>query len=396
YKITDVELIPEGWEVRGIKDIAPLQRGFDLPTSKIRKGAHPVVYSNGVLAHHSMFMVKGPGVVTGRSGTIGNVHFVEEDFWPHNTSLWVTSFKGNDPKFVFYLLQTIGIERFSTGSGVPTLNRNDVHSHLVAISTSSAEQDAIATALSDVDALIALLEKLITKKRDIKQGAMQELLTGKQRLPEFNRSDGKLKQTEVGVIPEDWDIAEVRKITRSHKQGYYTKDRYVDKGVRLVRITDLMNPLIDFAAMPMLHISKCDFDLYKVKIGDFLFARSGAIGRYGIVYEDVEAIFGSYIIRFTFDSNKVKNEYFGFLYETEVIWKQLSSITQGSSNININASNIKSIKMPLPPIEEQCAITAVLSDMDAELKSLEQRLAKTRALKQGMMQELLTGRTRLV
>jgi type I restriction enzyme S subunit len=171
------------WEAKYMKDIAPLQRGFDLPTSKIRQGPHPVVYSNGVLNHHSNFMVKGPGVVTGRSGTIGNVHFVEEDFWPHNTSLWVTSFKGNVPKFVFYLLATIGLERFSTGSGVPTLNRNDVHSHRVRNPRSTEEQVAIAAVLSDMDAEIAALEQRLAKTRALKQGMMQELLTGRTRLP---------------------------------------------------------------------------------------------------------------------------------------------------------------------------------------------------------------------
>ena len=95
------------WEVKRLGDICPLQRGFDLLTTRLRPGPYPVVYSNGVSSHHDAFMVKGPGVVTGRSGTIGNVHFVTDDFWPHNTSLWVTTFKGNSPKFVYYFRATI-------------------------------------------------------------------------------------------------------------------------------------------------------------------------------------------------------------------------------------------------------------------------------------------------
>ena len=91
------------WETRRLGNIAPLQRGFDLPTSQIRPGSYAVVYSNGVLHHHERAMVNGPGVVTGRSGTIGKVHFIEKDYWPHNTALWVTSFCGNDPKFIYYL-----------------------------------------------------------------------------------------------------------------------------------------------------------------------------------------------------------------------------------------------------------------------------------------------------
>ena len=170
------------WNTLTLGEIAPLQRGFDLPTPELRPGPYPVVYSNGVLHHHKEFHVKGPGVVTGRSGTIGAVTFVQQDYWPHNTSLWVTSFKANDPKFVFYLYTTIGLERFATGSGVPTLNRNDVHSFMVSIPATKAEQTAIATVLSDLDAELAALETKLTKARQLKQGMMQELLTGRIRL----------------------------------------------------------------------------------------------------------------------------------------------------------------------------------------------------------------------
>ncbi|MBZ0133808.1 MAG: restriction endonuclease subunit S [Rhodocyclaceae bacterium] len=170
------------WKNLALGEVAPLQRGFDLPNGKLRQGPYPVVYSNGVLHHHKEFQVKGPGVVTGRSGTIGAVTFVEQDYWPHNTSLWVTSFKGNDPKFVFFLYTAIGLERFATGSGVPTLNRNDVHASKVSIPPTRDEQTAIATLLSDMDAELAALEAKLAKARQIKQGMMQELLTGRIRL----------------------------------------------------------------------------------------------------------------------------------------------------------------------------------------------------------------------
>ena len=111
------------WEIKKLGDVAPLQRGFDLPVDVIKIGEFPVVFSNGILKHHNEFKVKSPGVVTGRSGTIGKVTYVEKDFWPHNTSLWVTEFNNNNPKFIFYFYSQFNLERFGTGSGVPTLNR---------------------------------------------------------------------------------------------------------------------------------------------------------------------------------------------------------------------------------------------------------------------------------
>jgi type I restriction enzyme S subunit len=170
------------WVARPLAQVAPLQRGFDLPNSRLRPGPYPVVYSNGVLNHHAEYQVRGPGVVTGRSGTIGKVTFVERDYWPHNTSLWVTSFKSSDPKFVFYLYTLIGFERFATGSGVPTLNRNDVHAFKVNTPLCSEEQTAIAAILSEMDAEIAAIKAKLSKARHLKQGMMQELLTGRIRL----------------------------------------------------------------------------------------------------------------------------------------------------------------------------------------------------------------------
>ncbi|MFZ4816673.1 MAG: restriction endonuclease subunit S [Phototrophicaceae bacterium] len=169
------------WEVKKLGEVAPLQRGFDLPTTQLVEGIYPVIYSNGILNHHSFAMAKGPGVVTGRSGTIGRVQYIEDDYWPHNTTLWVTDFKENVPKFIYYLYSYIGFERFSTGSGVPTLNRNDIHV-FEALIPQPVEQIAIVAALSEIDNDIMTLQDQREKVVALKQSAMQELLTGRRRL----------------------------------------------------------------------------------------------------------------------------------------------------------------------------------------------------------------------
>jgi type I restriction enzyme S subunit len=169
------------WQVKALDKICPMQRGFDLPTRQIRAGNVPVVYSNGISAYHNKAMVKAPGIITGRSGTIGNVHYVDQDFWPHNTSLWVTSFCGNDPKFILYFLRKLGLAQFASGSGVPTLNRNDLHSFRVKI-PEPEEQIAIAAVLSDIDVDLSATDAKLAKLCRLKTGMMQQLLTGKIRM----------------------------------------------------------------------------------------------------------------------------------------------------------------------------------------------------------------------
>lgn len=169
------------WKENTFKNIAPLQRGYDLPLSKVKKGKYPVIGSNGIIFHHNEFKIKRPGVITGRSGTIGSVFFIEEDYWPHNTTLYVTNFYKNYPKYIYYLYGFYNIEQYSNGSGVPTLNRNDIHDVKIPI-PDYAEQAAIAAVLSDMDAEIAALEARRAKVQSLKQGMMQELLTGRTRL----------------------------------------------------------------------------------------------------------------------------------------------------------------------------------------------------------------------
>lgn len=118
---------PERWQVGRLDDLLILQRGFDLPKTMRTDGPYSVVAASGPSGTHGQFMVRGPGVTTGRSGVLGNVFYVQEDFWPLNTSLWVKDFKNSSPTYAYYLLRLLDLQRFNAGSAVPTLNRNHIH-----------------------------------------------------------------------------------------------------------------------------------------------------------------------------------------------------------------------------------------------------------------------------
>ena len=163
------------WEQRKLGEVAPLQRGFDLPVRQMISGPYPVVMSNGVGGWHSKYAVKGPGVVTGRSGTIGGLQYIEGDFWPHNTSLWVTSFNGNEPKFIYWLYSSLNLERFGSGSGVPTLNRNDVHDQLIGVPCNIAEQRRIGAFFDRLDSLITLHQRKYDKLCVLKKSMLDKM-----------------------------------------------------------------------------------------------------------------------------------------------------------------------------------------------------------------------------
>lgn len=181
FKKTEIGEVPEEWEVKVFSDVMVLQRGFDLPTHSRKEGQYPLMSANGLTDSHSEYKVEGPGIVTGRSGTIGKVHYIEANFWPLNTTLYVKEMYENNPKFLYYLLSNFRLERFSTGTGVPTLNRNIVHIEKIALPPVD-EQQKIALILTNVDMRMIKEKQYLQELLNLKKGLMQSLLTGRVRV----------------------------------------------------------------------------------------------------------------------------------------------------------------------------------------------------------------------
>jgi type I restriction enzyme, S subunit len=179
-----VGFVMSKWIECNLGELATLQRGFDLPSSNRKAGSIPIISSSGCSGKHDIAVVSAPGVVTGRYGTIGEIFYIEEDFWPLNTTLFVNNFHGNYPLFVYYLLQRVNLKKFSDKTGVPGINRNDIHKIKV-LRPPIAEQDKIAEILGCWDEAIVTTEKLIAAKQKLKKALMQKLLTGKLRSSKF-------------------------------------------------------------------------------------------------------------------------------------------------------------------------------------------------------------------
>ena len=145
-----------------VGDLLTLQRGFDITKKEQTAGIYPVVSSSGITSYHNKFMASGPSVVIGRKGTLGSAFYIETDCWPHDTTLWVKDFKGSDPKFIYYFLKTLRLERLDSGSSNPTLNRNFVH-QLDANKPEPNAQKKIAAVLSALDARIECNNRINAK-----------------------------------------------------------------------------------------------------------------------------------------------------------------------------------------------------------------------------------------
>ncbi|WP_211248790.1 restriction endonuclease subunit S [Thiothrix lacustris] len=176
-------MLKSGWVNKPLGEVCTLQRGFDLPKHSRTDGEFPLISSSGEIDRIVDFKVNAPGVATGRSGSIGNVFFIEENYWPLNTVLYVKDFHGNDERFVYYLLKRFDLNKYATGAGVPTLNRNHVHDEIVAIPESKEEQTRIVAILDEAFAntsqAVANAEKNLANARELFDSYLNEVFTRK-------------------------------------------------------------------------------------------------------------------------------------------------------------------------------------------------------------------------
>lgn len=211
------------WKDCSLGDVIELKRGYDLPQKERLPGDVPLVSSSGFTDTHAKAMVKGPGVVTGRYGTLGQVFYVEQDFWPLNTTLYVRDFKGNDPRFISYFLRDVDFLAYSDKAAVPGLNRNHLHQARVRIPTDPREQRAIAHILGTLDDMIALnrranetleaMTRTLFKAWFVDFEPVRAKLEGRwqrgQSLPGlpahlYDIFPDRLVESELGEIPEGW------------------------------------------------------------------------------------------------------------------------------------------------------------------------------------------------
>lgn len=246
------------------------------------------------------------------------------------------------------------------------------------------EQQAIAKTLQDVDELIASLEALLAKKRVITQGAMEELLTGQRRLPGFEG---------------EWTQTKLHGVGHFSKGSGVRKDEAASGELPCVRYGELYTHHHDIIRSFSSHISaEVAKTAYPLRRGDVLFAGSGEtkeeIGKCAALIDDVEAYAGGDIIVLRpFDAEPT---FLGYILNMPIVQRQKASKGQGDAVVHISATALADIDIRMPRPAEQIAIAAILSEMDAEITAVENKLTKTRALKQGMMQVLLTGEVRLV
>ncbi len=416
YKQTEVGVIPVDWitqtifqtsrKIQDYRGRTPKKLGMDWGGGDI-----PALSAGNVkmgfidfneecyLASEALYkrwMINGDieqyDIVFTMEAPLGNVALIPDNrkyILSQRTVLLQTNSEKTFSQFLYHVLMSQWFQRQlvenATGSTAQGIQRKKFEK-LFVICPPLNEQTAIATALSDVDALLAKLDQLISKKRDLKQATMQQLLTGQTRLPEFS-SNTKYKKTEVGLIPEDWDVSTLGSHVEINSGESPSRFRFETSGVPYFKVDQLNNDSKYLSATP--------YFILKSKIvlsGSLIFPKRGAsilLNKVRILYND--SFMDTNLMTLT-PRSSINNEFLYYLLTYIELWR----VADTTSIPQINNKHIIPLFIQSPSLPEQTAIATILSDMDAEIKALEACRDKTRDLKQGMMQELLTGRIRLI
>jgi type I restriction enzyme S subunit len=419
YKRTEVGVLPEDWDVSGLDALAVKVGSGITPTGGqgvYKDDGRPFVRSQnvgwGLLllddvafiddSTHATFpgteLRSGDVLLNITGASIGRSAIADARLEGGNVNQHVCIIRTDTrtlvPKYLnLYLLSSGGqrqIDSFQAGGNRQGLNFGQVRSMRLPLPPTTVEQRAIATALSDVDALLEGLTRLIAKKRDLKQAAMQQLLTGQIRLPGFHG---------------EWEVKRLGDHVTFLRNGVNSRAELTEEGpVKYLHYGDVhacKGTTLVPAALPSLPSSKAS-SLDRLKDGDLILADASEdlIG----VSKSVEirgvgtgeVVSGLHTIAARFEKDVLADGFKAYLQFCPPFAGHLRRLAAGTKVYATNRAHVASVEMPLPAVDEQSAIAAVLSDMDAELSALEARRDKTRALKRAMMQELLTGRTRLV
>lgn len=419
YKQTEVGVIPEDWNTNRLGDFCACFSGGTPSTSNPNyyNGEIPWITSSDLnlsritevdgritgegLANSSAKTVKAGTLLLALYGATAGVAAVTEIDAAINQAVLAIQPRKHEIGYLFEFLRLrkdFLIKTYTQG-GQPNFSGEIVKSFLVPLPPTKLEQQRIAEALSDADALIEGLGQLIGKKLEVKQGAMQELLSGRKRLSQ--ESISTFKNSEIGEIPSDWHVAEIGDIanvkTGPFGSSLHEHD-YVEDGTPIITVEHLGKRGITYSNLPK--VSEKDWkrlNAYSLQENDIVFSRVGSVDRNAFVSKAEQGwLFSGRLLRVRRLSSEIDTKYLSYHFHSEPFKNRVRTVAVGQTMASLNTQILKSVFVVLPPRAEQTEIATILSDMDAEIAGLEVKLDKARRVKEGMMQDLLTGKVRLV
>lgn len=318
-------------------NLVRLNRGFDLPDTKIIEGEYPVVTSTNIKAYHNEYKIEPPCVVTGRSGSLGKVQYITEKCWPLNTALYSKDLKGNNAQYVYYFLQTMHLEQYNAGAGVPTLNQNHLQRLKVKIHPVS-EQNKIVDVLSKYDELIEINNKRIKLLEQTAEELYKEWFV---RFRFLNHQN-----TEFGNgIPKGWVKGKIKDFVEFENGFAFKSEDYLNEGkYGIVTIKNVQDGKFDDNKIEYIDDIPKRMPLYcKLNTGDILMSLTGNVGRLCFVSGN------NYLLNQRLCKVISNYPYFTYnFFRQDTIYQTLCNIAYGTAQLNLSPVLARNLKVIIP------------------------------------------------
>ena len=379
------------WQIITLGEFLTFQRGFDILTKQLKEGDYKVIFSSGLRGTHNEYKVKAPGVVIGRKGTLGTVFYINSDFWPTDTTLWVKDFHGNDPKFAYYFLKTKNLGQYDCGSANPTLNRNHLHPLLVKIPPLPTQQK-IAGILSAYDDLIENNTRRIEILEEMARMLYREWFV-KFRFP--GHEAVQFVESELGLIPEGWEVVNIGKIAKVKGGKRLPKGKVIlDNKTNhpYIRVKDMNDSGLEISDIKFIDDETYQsIKRYTISSEDIYISIAGTIGRVGYIPKDFSGANltenAAKICEINFINQKLL---LNFLH-SELGQSQIKSKVVGTSQQKLALFRIEEILLVIPPINIQEKIIDFFSDCYKKIDNLKEKNINLRKTRDLLLPRLISG-----
>ena len=387
---------PEDWTEKSLGDILTLNYGCSLPEKKRVPGDAPVYGSNGIVGTHQQALVASPGLIVGRKGSAGNVHYSRKPFCPIDTTFYIApSDTSLDIEFLYFLLLHIDLRRILGDVGVPGLNREMAYKEKARLPTGADEQRKIAGVLGLVQRALEQQERLIALTTELKKALLHQLFTqGLRGEPQ--------KQTEIGPVPESWEVATLEDAAVTFDYGTSVKCEYGKAGVPVLRIPNVVVGSIDLSDLKHGQPKRSELEQLRLRDGDLLFVRTNGVlenaGRCALYRGELDGCyFASYLIRVRVNSSKILPALVNEYARTERGKSFLSgrAIRTADGKFNINSGTLKRMLLPLPRLDEQKEIVCQLDLLERKLKLHKAKHSVLNNLFRTLLHQLMTAQLRV-
>lgn len=389
---------PDGWIVEPIKNRLWLEYGTGLTDGERRAGEYPVYGSNGQVGMHHKYLVEGPGILVGRKGSVGEVHFSEKPFWPIDTVYYVRRIGHDNWRFLFYLLNYLNLGLLNAATGVPGLTRRDAHFMLGAFPP-QREADEIAKALKFADDALAAAESKLTAARQLKTALTQQLFT--RGVPGHHK---QFKQTKIGEVPKTWEVVRMQAIMAGPPfNGVSPPSRPTPPGIPILNVECIDEGHCTTRLVSYVDVDEATATECRAGRGDFYVLRGNGNRDYvasgGYLAEEpiVPTIFSDKLIRLRFDESKLLERFVPYMWQNKTFLHRMQSKAVSSSGLwMIGKRDIRREFIAYPPCkQEQEQIINVIDAAIQSVSACDAEIVAFEKLKSSLLQNLLTGHVRV-